>query len=164
MMRRREILPSLLGLGLLGEDSLWSADEAQLAATAAEAAADGVPKFFSPTVFADFAALGDTLIPSYDGRPGATEARAAEFLDFLLSQSPADLQKIYRDGMAAYRLQAKSLDAAFARQDAFADFLQTAKVAFYRATLNSREYAAAMSARSRSAAGLGNFWLPLDAQ
>jgi hypothetical protein len=125
------------------------------------AVAEGRAKFFG-AAFADFAKLGEILIPAYDGRPGAKEAKAAEFLDFLLSESPAPLQRQYRAGLASFRATGEDgLAKEMGKDTPYGKFLTMAKVAFYRATLNSREYAEAMSSRSRSATGLGNFWLPL---
>jgi hypothetical protein len=157
-MQRRDSLLSLLGLSL-STGPLYSDQELAVLPTPAELAADARPRFFTPAEFSSFTQLGNLLIPAYDGRPGALEAKAPEFLDFLLSQSPAAIQNQYRQGLAQFA--ARGLEGAFSRADAYAKFLTTAKLAFYRATVNSREYAAAMSERSRSAAGLGNYWLPL---
>ena len=45
-------------------------------------------------------------MPATGGRPGASQARAGEFLDFLISQLPAERQKLYRQGLD--RLQSES--------------------------------------------------------
>ena len=42
-----------------------------------------------------------------NGAPGALEAEAPEFLDFLLSQSAADRQQLYRNGLDGLNSQAK---------------------------------------------------------
>lgn len=155
---RRVALLSLLGAA--AAEPLFSQQEKAIA-VAAETVAEGRTKFFG-AAFADFAKLGEILIPAYDGRPGAKEARAAEFLDFLLNESPASLQKQYRDGLALFRVSGEAgIAKEMGKATPYGKFLTMAKVAFYRATLNSREYAEAMSTRSRSATGLGNYWLPL---
>ncbi len=158
-MQRRDTLLTLLGLSA-SADALYSDQELAVLPTPAELAADSRPRFFAPADFKTFSQLGHLLIPPYDGRPGALDAKAPDFLDFLLSRSPAPVQQQYRLGLAQFA--ARGLDGAFSRTDDYAKFLTTAKLAFYRATINSREYAAAMAERSRSAAGLGNYWLPLS--
>lgn len=165
----------MLGVSLLPAEASWAQalDGLKLPSSVGEAVAMGVPKFFNAADFAAFAQLGDWLVPSYDGRPGAKEAQAAEFLDFLLGQSPADLQQLYHDGVATLRLKSKlkqeeilaPLGEAYTYagpKDRYAKFLQAAKLAFIQATVNSREYAEAMSQRSRAAAGIGSYWLPTE--
>jgi hypothetical protein len=49
----------------------------------ADEVADQKLKFFSPAQFAALKRLGGILMPQVDDAPGALEARAAEFLDFL---------------------------------------------------------------------------------
>lgn len=157
-VERRAAILSLLGAA--AAEPMFSQQE-KAVAVAAETVAAGKTKFFGAQ-FADFAKLGETLIPAYDGRPGAKEARAAEFLDFLLSESPAALQQQYRMGLAEFRRSGEAgLAEAMGQATRYGMFLTMAKMAFYRATVNSREYAEAMSSRSRSATGLGNYWLPL---
>ena len=46
--------------------------------------------------------------------------------------------------------------------DPFARFLREVQDDLLQATANSREYAQAMSRRSRSASGVNAYWLPLD--
>lgn len=164
---RRDALLSLLGLGV-GLEPLYSQQEQSLAASFPAATADTVaepqPIFFNAEDFAAFAQLGEMLIPAYDGRPGAKETSAALFLDFLLSRSPKELQGQYRRGVARFRTMGPaSLPAAFqaSPDNPYLEFLNLAKVAFYRATLNSPVYAEAMQERSRSAAGMGSYWLPI---
>ena len=174
-MKRRSVIYSLLGVSLLPSEAAWgqTLEALKLPSTVSEAVAMGLPKFFSAPDFKVFSQLGEWLVPAWEGRPGANEARAAEFLDFLLSQSPADLQLLYRDGISALRLKGNAtpgeilapLSEAYSYsgpKDRYAKFLQAAKLAFFQATLNSREYAAAMSQRSRGAAGIGSYWLPVE--
>lgn len=173
-MDRRRILYGLLGLVPAAEIA-WSqsTETVKVPASAAEAVAQGLPRFFSAALFAAFAELAETLVPAWDGRPGAKEAEAAEFLDFLLAQSPADAQSLYRQGIVTYQNRRKT-NAATALQelnepwtyqepkDTYRRFLLAAKQAVWQATLNSRAYAEAMSARSRNASGVGSYWLPVE--
>ena len=55
-------------------------------------------RFFDAAQFAALRRLGQILVPARPNAPGAIEAEAAEFLDFLIGQSPADRQSLYRDG------------------------------------------------------------------
>lgn len=169
-MHRRSVLCSMLGVApVLG----WQDPLAQIPTTAAEAVSMGLSKFFSTADLESFALLGDAVVPAFDGRPGARDAEAADFLDFLIGQSPADVQALYRSGLATWNLRRKAGTAAALKElnepwshagptVPYAKFLTAAKIAFYQATVNSRQWATAMSGRSRAAAGIGSYWLPIE--
>jgi hypothetical protein len=129
--------------------------------------------------------LGEILVPPQPNAPGAREAEAAEFLDFLISESPADRQNLYREGVDRLNREARSryskpfesvsvreADAILAplREpwtyqgpvDPFARFLRVAKDDFLAATVNSRQWAMASSGRRRSASGLNTYWFPIE--
>jgi hypothetical protein len=149
-------------------------------------AGDMQPRFFSAAQFAALRKLSGILMPAIDESPGALEARAPEFLDWLISQSPPERQQLYRAGLDGLNAQAKKrfsrsfeeLDAAQAAgllaplrepwtfdapADPVARLLRAAKQDIRAATINSREYAATATSRGRrGAAGLGLYWLPLD--
>jgi hypothetical protein len=124
-------------------------------------AARPVPRFFSEDQFKALQRLADILMPSFNERPGAKEARVAEFLDFLISESPADRQELYRAGLDHLNAQArkahnqpfaaildqqtspilKPLTSAWTYDgptDSFARFLVAAKEDVLRATYNAR--------------------------
>ena len=172
-------------LGLLEAQEASQAGQSPLKATAPDLVADPSPKFFAKAEFADFKHLGDLIMPAFDGKPGAIAAGAPEFLDFLLSESPDDAQSVYRLGIRGLGLSAKTkyqkpFAALTAEQAApllqpltapwtyaepkepVARFLAASKVAFVQATLNSRAWADAQTGRSRSAAGVGTYWLPIE--
>ena len=157
----------------------------KLAANAPDSVANGVLRFFDSDSFAALRRLGEILVPVGRGTPGAIEAEAAEFLDFLIGQSPADRQNLYRDGVAHLNQEARSrygklfgeLSAADADPilaplreawtyqgpaDPFANFLRAAKSDFIEATVNSRQWAAAGSGRSRGASGLNTYWFTIE--
>ena len=195
-MKRRRMLQSVLGVSAVSalplplfsqqQKSAPVLDEnPKLAVNATDAVADAVPRFFDPEAFSAFRHLGEILVPARQNLPGAGEAEAAEFLDFLIGQSPADRQTLYRDGVAQLNAQAKSrygkpfaqvsaadadsilapLHDAWTYQgpaDPFARFLSAAKEDFLRATTSSRQWAAAASGRSRSASGLNTYWFPIE--
>ena len=79
----------------------------KLEVTSPDQAGEPVRRFFSDEQFAAMRALGNLLMPAMNGAPGAIEAGAAEFLDFLLSESPADRQHLYRAGLDALNAQAR---------------------------------------------------------
>jgi hypothetical protein len=156
----------------------------KLAAHAPDAVSTAVTRFFDTAGFSALRRLGEILVPPRENLPGAIEAEAAEFLDFLIGQSPADRQALYRDGVARLNQEARSrfsksfaelsassadtilapLSEAWTYQgpsDPFTRFLQTAKNDFLQATLNSRQWAAAASGR-RGASGLNTYWFPIE--
>ena len=103
--------------------------------------------------------LAAAIVPTFDGRPGAVEAGAPEFLDFLLSRSLARDQRLYREGLN------RDPDLSLLEQpwtytepsDPRAAFLRQLKQDLVRATMNSREWSA-----GRRGAGVGYYWKPLD--
>lgn len=150
-----------------------------------DAVADGMPRFFSAPQFAALKKLSEILMPPLNNMPGALEAGAPEFLDFLIGKSPADRQQLYKGGLDALNAQAtKRFGKAFAevaeaqavellaplRQpwtyepptDPFARFLREAKQDVRTATMNSREYTAAGSSGGRRGGGIGQYWYPID--
>ncbi len=193
-MKRRQALQSLAGLPILpqvaaAQPAAPAAPENEypvLAADAPDAPADPVQRYFSAEQFNALKKLGDLLMPAYNGRPGATEAGVAEFLDFLISQSPADRQMLYRGGLeklnaGAQQKHHKPFAALTAEEaapllaslkspwtynppkDALANFLREAKMDFFKATVNSREMATAMSGGGRRrATGLNTYWHVID--
>ncbi len=144
------------------------------------------PKFFSPSHYAALSRLAEILYPTPDGGVGAKEARAAEFLDFLLSQSLPDRQQVYLKGLdalnaAARQKHQKSFDQTSEAEansllaplrkpwtyepspDPLTRFLQTAKADVRTATQNSKEFSlSTASTGTRRMGGTGLYWYPLD--
>ncbi|MGH9798843.1 MAG: gluconate 2-dehydrogenase subunit 3 family protein [Blastocatellia bacterium] len=151
-----------------------------------DVAGETTPRFFSVPQFAALKKLSNIILPPLNGMPGALDAGAPEFLDFLIGKSPADRQQLYKAGLDALNAQAtKRFGKAFAevtdaqaaellaplRQpwtyelpaDPFARFLREAKQDVRTATMNSREYTAAGSSGGRrGGGGLGQYWYPID--
>jgi hypothetical protein len=146
----------------------------KLEVTAVDLASQPAPHFFNPVQFATLRKLGATLVPPLKGNPGAIEAQAPEFLDFLISASPEDRQKLYLTGLDRLEEQAKDkfhksfsdLDAQQAGallkpllvmrpwpQDLPSDPMQNFKAQVHddlrTATMNSREWAAASQKSGR---------------
>jgi hypothetical protein len=192
-MKRRELLYSLLGVSGLPafiqaqQPAIPPATEElpPLRLTNPNQVADGVLKFFTPAEFASFRMLGNQIMPAAEAEPSALDAKAPEFLDFLLSESPTEIQTLYRNGVRELekrsvqrhkqsfaKLQPAGIADVLSPLNAswtyegptqpFDQFLQASKIAFYQATVNSREWAEAQSSRRRGAAGMNTYYLPVE--
>lgn len=152
----------------------------------ADEVADMSPKFFNPTQFATLRKLSVTIMPPMNGAPGALEAGAPEFLDFLLGESPRDRQQLYTRGLDLLNAESKKkFNKNFADADAsqittllaplkqpwtyesptdpLAAFLREAKKDVRTATLNSKEYSlAAGRPGGRRGGNVGLYWYPID--
>jgi hypothetical protein len=161
------------------------ADEtSKLAMTSADAVAAPSPAFFAPEQLRTLERLCDVLVPAADPKPGAKEAGVAAFLDFLIGRSPVDRQALYRHGLdrlnadahARFRVSFAETSGTQAAEllaplrapwtyqgpsDELARFLVSAKDDVLRATVNSREWAAASTGR-RGGSGIGSYWYSLD--
>ncbi len=181
MKRRRALqsilsLPAAAALPLPGQtQSAGPAEEhPKTPTTAPDVVAGAVARFFAPEEFAALRKLAELIAPAGPNSPGAIEAGAPEFLDFLLGSSPPDRATLYREGLQRLNAEARRryqkpfadttpveagpivapLEEAWTYDgpaDRFARFLQAAKDDILGATFNSREYAEAMSRRSRRA-------------
>ena len=150
----------------------------------AETFAVTVVRTFTPDQFAALTKLSSILVPTLPNTPGAHEAMAAEFLDFLIGQSPAERVTLYKQGLDRLNEEArKRTEKPFSEltaeesapilsplrgpwtyelpNDTFARFLVAAKEDILKATRNSREYITAVSGRRRSASGIGIYWYPI---
>ena len=150
-----------------------------------DAVAETVPQFFSAEAISALKRLSDLLMPAIGTTPGALQAHAPEFLDFLIGQSPAERRILYRTGLdllnadARHRysklfseLNAEQADSVLAPlhaawtyngpADPLARFLQTAKEDVMTATVNSREWIGVVSKRGRRGGNVNTYWLPID--
>lgn len=163
----------------------------KLAVTQVDLTAEGDQHFFSAEQYAALCKLAEILMPPLSGHPGAIDAHAPEFLDFLISVSPSDRQKLYTDGLNAVNsaarkqfhkpfseLQAEEADAIIrpllvARfwpedlpKDPIKNFMAQVHEDLRTATENSREWAATQSASGRRQRGysrsVGYYWRPID--
>lgn len=150
-----------------------------------DAAGQTAARFFSPRQFATLRRLSDILMPPFNGAPGALDAGAPEFLDFLIAASSEDRRRIYRIGLDRLNARAEKLfkqtfeevDSAQAavllaplRQawtleapaDPVEHFLHEAKQDVRTATINSREWNAVTAARGSRYGRAGLYWYTLD--
>lgn len=71
---------------------------------AAKTDAKGAPykaKFFSADQMALIATISELIIPTDDHSKGAIDAEVPEFIDLMISESPAETKKQWTDGLAA---------------------------------------------------------------
>lgn len=162
-----------------------SQEQPKLEIAIPDQAAEMMPRYFSAQQFAALKKLCDILMPAHEGHPGALEAQAPEFLDFLIGDSPPDRQDLYKTGLDILNSKSQkqfkkpfaeiqsseadtllvSLREAWTYEtppDPLARFLRAAKQDVRTATMNSREYASSSAATSRRAFGPALYWYPLD--
>lgn len=162
-----------------------SDDQPKAPVAAPDIAGPGTPRFFTAPQFTALRHLAEIISPATEDTPGARQAGAAEFLDFLIGCSPPDRSTLYRNGLdrlnadahrqyrkAFAELNMEQADAMLAPlrepwsytgpADPFAQFLLAAKHDVLTATVNSRQWIQAVSARRRSAGGMGMYWFPIE--
>jgi hypothetical protein len=143
-------------------------------------------QFFNDEQLATLRKLSDILMPPLNGYPGALQAGAPEFLDFLIGVSPPDRQQMYQSGLDRLDKEARKLcglrfaevNAAQADQvirpwlvpwiaehppaEPFTRFINLAHHDIRTATLNSRSWSIAATSSGERAPGVGLYWSPID--
>jgi gluconate 2-dehydrogenase gamma chain len=72
--------------------------------------------FFTEPEFALISVISDLIIPADEHSPGAAEARVAEFIDQMVSESSDEVKKHWRDGLAAMdRISQEKFSLPFVR-------------------------------------------------
>jgi hypothetical protein len=89
----------VLNANVLARDQDHSA-HGQGAKTAAKKA-PARAKFFNAGQMALIATISELIIPTDDHSPGAIAAEVPEFIDLMISESPAETKKLWTDGLAA---------------------------------------------------------------
>ncbi len=145
----------------------------KIESTVADSVTAPVARFFSAHQYTALQRLCDVILPAIGETPGALAAHAPEFLDFLLSRSTAERQKLYRDGLDRFAAQADTAAALAPLRlpwtyddppGPYDRFLRAAKDDILTATVNSREWIEVVSRRNRGAGGTGMYWFPVDQQ
>jgi Gluconate 2-dehydrogenase subunit 3 len=160
----------------------------KLNTAAADDVGETVVRFFTAQQFSALRKLCETIMPPIKQAPGALDAHAPEFLDFLIGESPKERQQLYQTGLDLLNGRAKQkhgkmfveLDAAQITDalaelrapwtfdlpaDPLAHFLREARQDIRTATANSKEYlagAAQSTGRRGFGGGTGLYWYPLD--
>jgi Gluconate 2-dehydrogenase subunit 3 len=151
-----------------------------------DAVADTKITFFSAQQMATLRRLSELLLPPLNGFPGAIDAGAPEFLDFLIGASPLDRQQMYRFGLDRLDAEAKkhagtSFAAVSTAQadpllrpwlrtwmpdhppaDPYAHFINIAHSDIRTATLNSQAWSVAAHATGQPSGDSGLYWFPVD--
>jgi hypothetical protein len=142
--------------------------------------------FFNTQQTATLRRLCEILLPPLKGYPGAIDAGTPEFLDFLISVSPADRQQIYQSGLDRLDAESKqrfgapfaTLDKAQADQllqpwlrtwmadhpptDLYAHFINVVHSDIRTATINSEAWSRAATAKGQQTPHMGLYWFPVD--
>ncbi len=156
-----------------------------------DAAAKTDQRFFNADQFATLQKLGSVLVPPLKGNPGALDADAPQFLDFLISVSPTERQKLYEHGLDQLQsvakkqfktpfadLSASQIDAILRPllvvrywpedfpNDPLKNFLAQVHLDLRTATQNSREWAEATAKSghrfTRGSNSQAMYWAPID--
>jgi hypothetical protein len=152
----------------------------------ADAFAETITQFFSASQRATLKRLSELFQPPYDGYPGATEAGAPEFLDFLIGASPEYRQRLYTSGLDRLDAEAKKhfgksfgeVDDAQADQlirpwlhtwmndhppvEPYARFINLAHADIRTATMNSQAWADAALKAGKPTPNVDLYWYPVD--
>jgi hypothetical protein len=98
----------------------WLSEEGLAAFAGIQAAsAPPAPKLLSPSQFATLETLVEAIIPADDRSPGAKQARVADYIDLLLSESERERALQWFGGLAALDAESTArFNAPFSRLDA----------------------------------------------
>lgn len=164
---------------------------APLKTTAADLTGETDHLYFSAAQFATLTKLAGVLVPPVKGNPGAVDTQAPEFLDFLISVSPAERQATYKSGLDHLEAEAQGkFQKPFGQlsnteadtilkplmtvrlwphdlpQEPEKSFIAQVHEDLRTATMNSREWAAASEKAgrrfTRGARTRGLYWYPID--
>jgi gluconate 2-dehydrogenase gamma chain len=101
-LSRRDALKIAVGVGAATMIPLVPADVAEAAQRAVAARkAGGALKFFTPAQHRTVDVLSEIIIPADDRSPGAKAAKVADYIDFVLSESPAAAKQAWTEGLTA---------------------------------------------------------------
>ena len=152
----------------------------------ADAVAETDAHFFHDRQMATLRRLCEVLMPPLKGYPGAVDAGAPEFLDFLIGASPADRQQMYQTGFDRLDAEAKqkfgtpfaAVNAAQADQlirpwlktwmndhpptEPYARFMNLVHRDIRTATTNSQQWSEAAQTAGQTSPDVGLYWYPVD--
>ena len=125
-MTRREAIKSIgAGVGVIAALPVIGGNAAAQVAhdhARAQKASDEKPqplRFFTEEENKTVIEMSERIIPADDSSPGAKAARANEFIDLLVSESPEETQRTWREGLAAINKKSRDMfGAAFAAASA----------------------------------------------
>lgn len=165
---------------------LLEAKPLNLGSVIPDAVASGETKFFSDAQMDTLRQLCEILMPPQKGYPGAMDAGAPEFLDFLISVSPPDRQEMYKAGLDRLDREAREKfgvhfhETSATQADAllkpwmrawltdhpptepYEAFINLAHADIRTATLNSQAWNDAAVAAGERPPGVGLYWFPVE--
>ena len=151
-----------------------------------DALAQAGVRFFTPAQMATLERLSDVLVPPLGEKPGAVQAEAPAFLDFLIGSSPTDRGQMYRGGLDWLDAEArKQFSVPFAKletaqadrilqpwmrtwmpdhppMEAHADFINMAHADIRAATVNSKAWSETASTPAQESTPTGLYWYPIE--
>ena len=143
-------------------------------------------RFFSPAQMSTLRHLAAILLPPLGGKPGALEAAAPEFLDFLIGVSSANRKQVYQSGLDWLESEAqarhKQAFSTLTEPDAgsliqpwlrtwmtdhppsepHADFINIVHADIRTATINSRLWNDAPTRGAQDKTPVELFWQPIE--
>jgi hypothetical protein len=165
---------------------LLEAKPLSLGSVVPDAVASAETKFFSNAQMATLRQLCEILMPPLNGYPGAIDARAPEFLDFLISVSPPERQEMYKSGLDRLDREARGkfgvhfFETSASQSDAllrpwlrawltdhpptepYEAFINLAHADIRTATFNSQAWNDAATAKGEGRPGVGLYWFPVE--
>jgi Gluconate 2-dehydrogenase subunit 3 len=141
--------------------------------------------FFTDRQFAALQRFSEIMVPPYHGYPGAIEAGAPKFLDFLIGVSPPERQRMYQSGLDRLNAEAtEKFSVAFSEANAeqadqlirpwlrtwmsdnpptepYANFINVAHRDIREATQNSQGWSDAQQAKGQQPRE-DLYWYPVD--
>jgi hypothetical protein len=118
MSRRRALGAIGAGAGALTLLPFLSEDGLAAFARIQASGAAPAPRVFSAAQFRTLEALAEAILPADERSPGAREARVADYVDLLLTESDDATRRPWLDGLAALDGEAgRRFGAPFARLD-----------------------------------------------
>ena len=214
-MQRRDFVKAMMAASVAAKAMLGEQAEAQQAATEAaappavapapvpwmrglmeakplpmtplvpDAVAQTNAHFFTDRQFATLRRFSEIMVPPYNGYPGAVEAGAPKFLDFLIGVSPPERQRMYQSGLDRLNAEAtEKFHVSFAEVSAeqadqlirpwlrtwmadnpptepYAHFINVAHSDIRDATTNSQAWSDAQHAKGQSPR-VDLYWYPVD--
>ena len=165
---------------------LLAAKPLPMTVLATDALAETTPQFFNATQTATLRHLSEIFQPPYKGAPGAIQAGAPEFLDFLIGVSPDDRKHMYQSGLDQLESEAQqqfhkpfaALDPSQADQilrpalrpwmsdhpptDTFQRFVNVANQEIRMATENSQAWNDWNHTAGRPTPNVDLYWYPVE--
>ncbi len=101
-------------LPLLEETSLGQQSHSGMVMETPTAAADQVHRFFDAQQLATIAAISGLIIPPDEHSPGTEAAEVPAFIDLMVSESSAEVKKLWHEGLIAIdKLSQQTFSTAF---------------------------------------------------